>query len=75
MAEITREKMLRKYRYLTNTTKTAQKKKYLAKELPCIICGKPITEQDVEIDNCEAVAKGKIWKFFHKDCMQLDTLN
>lgn len=74
MATLDKEKMLRKYRYFTNTTKTAKDKGYLAKELPCVICGKPITQNDVDTDNCEAnVTKGN-WTFFHRACMHLNTL-
>lgn len=69
MSLMEREKMLKKYRYLTNTTKTAKERQYLEKELPCKICGKPITEQDVESDNCEATVRKGDWSFFHRTCI------
>lgn len=75
MSELDREKMLKKYRYLTNTTKSAIDKKYPVKELPCIICGKPITEQDVNRENCEATVNKGSWSFFHRACMHLNSLN
>lgn len=68
MAELDREKMLRKYRYFTNTTKSAKEKLLPVKDLPCIICNKPITERDVDNDNCEANINNGTWVFFHKSC-------
>lgn len=68
MAELTREKMLRKYRYITNTTKTAKERKLPERELLCTICKQPITLQDVEEENCEANVNKGDWIFFHRTC-------
>ena len=65
MAELSREKMLKKYRFLTNTTKSAIEKRLPVKELPCSICGKPIAEID-----CEANVNKGTWTFFHNQCVQ-----
>ena len=69
MAELDREKMLKKYRFLTNTTKSAIDKGYPIRELPCLICNKPITQQDVDSDNCEANVSSGHWTFFHRTCI------
>ena len=69
MAEITREKMLRKYRYLTNTTKTAKERRLPERELLCIVCNKPITLQDIDEENCEANVNKGNWIFFHRTCV------
>ena len=65
-----REKMLKKYRYLTNTTKSAKEKLLPERELLCRVCGKPITQQDVDTDNCEATVTKDIWTFFHTTCVK-----
>lgn len=69
MTIISRDKMLKKYRFLTNTTEAAVKKMLPVRELLCSICNQPITDRDA-IDNCEAVVEGDKWRFFHKTCIK-----
>lgn len=69
MSELSRLKMLKKYKYLTNTTESAKKRLLPEKELLCSICGEPITQQD-SIENCEAIVNNSTWRFFHRTCVK-----
>lgn len=66
---IDHDKMLKKYRYLTQTTESAKKKMLPEKELPCIVCGKPITLRDVDTDNCQANINKGSWIWMHTSCI------
>lgn len=65
---ISEEKMIKKYRFLTNTTESAKKKMLPQKEVLCTVCNKEVTDTDLAMNNVGCTVKGDEWRFFHKDC-------
>lgn len=70
MATISEEKMIKKYKFMTNTTEAAKKKMLPEKEVDCLICGNPVTERQIYQGEANCKVDNNIWKFFHNKCFK-----
>lgn len=66
---VTKDFMVRRFRYLSNTTPTAIKKGYPKKEIQCNLCGGVLTEDD--FDDMEYIqTHDKDEHFYHRKCIK-----
>lgn len=68
MAVISEEKMIKKFKFMTNTTEAAKKKMLPEKQIFCLICNNIITERQVYEHEVNCKVDGNTWKFFHNKC-------
>ena len=63
--------LLIKYKYASNTTKTAIEKGYKTKEVLCCICNKPISLEEAEAGIIEySKSSHGHGVFFHRQCYE-----
>lgn len=70
MATISEEKMIKKYKFMTNTTEAAKEKMLPEKQVFCLICNNIITEQQVHQGEVNCKVDKDVWKFFHNKCFK-----
>lgn len=65
---MTHEAMVKRFKYLTNTTSTAIKKGYPKKDIKCGVCDRVLSEDDFPVMEYVKTKSGSE-NFYHHDCV------